>query len=148
MRGNRFIRRRATGVAVHRRAVATVEFVFCIPVLIAVTFATVDLCSAMFLKETLTIAAYEGSRVGIRSGGSNANAISRAEAVLTERGVTFNSDAVTISSPGFDSAATLDMITVTVQVPCADNLPVTGGVLFAGQSVSATVTLRKEFANP
>lgn len=148
MRSIRSVRRRATGASIRRRGVATVECVLCLPVLIAITFASIDLCSAMFLKETLTIAAYEGSRVGIRSGGTDANAIARAEAVLTERGVTFDSGAVTISSPGFDSASTLDLVTITVQAPCATNLPVTGSVLFAGQSLAATVTLRKEFANP
>ncbi len=129
-----------------RRAVATVECVICLPIMIAITFATIDLCSAMFLKESLTIAAYEGARVGIQSGGTNNAATSKVQQLLTARGVTYEADAISISDPSFDNANTLENVTVTVQVPCAGNIPMTGA-LFAGSSISASVTFRKEFSN-
>ncbi|MFN3189312.1 MAG: TadE/TadG family type IV pilus assembly protein [Aureliella sp.] len=128
------------------RALATVECVVCLPILISITFATIDLCSAMFLKETLTIAAYEGSRIGIQKGGTNAQVTAQIQSVLDARGVTYDGSSVAISTPGFESAGTLEHVTVTVQVPCAGNLPMTGN-LFNGSSISTSITLRKEFAN-
>ncbi|MEM7477388.1 MAG: TadE/TadG family type IV pilus assembly protein [Planctomycetota bacterium] len=134
--------------AENRSGVATIECVLCLPVLFIITFATIDLCSAMFLKETLTIAAYEGARVGSASGGTDALAVSRIEEILDERGITYDATSVSFAGASFDDADTLELVTVTVQVPCASNLPVTSAQLFSGQFLSASVTLRKQFANP
>ncbi|MEM7477200.1 MAG: TadE family protein [Planctomycetota bacterium] len=131
-----------------RSGIATIECLICLPVLLTITFGTIELCAAMFLKETLTIAAYEGARVGVQSGGTDAEAISRIEQVLDERGIVYDGSAITFSSPSFNSAATLDMVTVTIEVDCSSNLPITGGNFFTGQSLSASIVMRKEFANP
>lgn len=128
------------------RGVATVECVVCLPILIAITFATIDLCSAMFLKESLTIAAYEGARLGIQKGGTDSEVRDRIQEILRARKVVAEPDSIVISSPGFDTADTLEHVTVTVQVDCESNLPLTG-VIFAGRVINAQVTLRKEFKN-
>lgn len=129
-----------------RRGVATVECVVCLPVLIAITFATIDLCSAMFLKESLTIAAYEGSRLGVQKGGTDQEVRTRIEEILRARNVVTSNSSIVISSPGFNVADTLEHVTVTVQVDCAGNLPLTG-VVFQGRAINAQVTMRKEFKN-
>ena len=99
----------------------------------------------MFLRESITIAAYEGARVGVSDNGTNALCTARVNQVLNERGIHFNSNACTISA-NFESAATLEPVTVTVTAPCQGNLALSGW-LFAGRSVEANVTMRKEFAN-
>ena len=129
------------------RGAATVECLVCLPIVVAITFATIDLCSAMFIKESLTIAAYEGARVGIQRNGTNANALAVIQNVLDGRGISYDTDSVSFSTPGFDTANTLEHVTVTVSVPCAGNLALTGG-LFSGRELEASVTLRKEFGNP
>lgn len=100
----------------------------------------------MFLKETLTIAAYEGSRIGVQRSGTNAAVTAKVQQVLDARGITYASDAVTFSSPGFDSAGTLEHVTVTITVPCTGNLMLVGN-LFDGRTLQASVTMRKEFGN-
>jgi Flp pilus assembly protein TadG len=48
-----------------RQAAATVELAICLPVVLTIAFGTIDICSVLFLKESLTIAAYEGARAGM-----------------------------------------------------------------------------------
>lgn len=129
-----------------RRGVATVECALCLPIFVAITFATVDLCSAMFLKESLTLAAYEGVRIGVQRGGTDDGVIARIEQILEERGVSYIEDSIAISEPGFDDASTLEHVTVTLTVPCQGNMPLTGN-FFQNRSMSASVTMRKEFEN-
>jgi Flp pilus assembly protein TadG len=58
--------RRQSGIP-GRRGVAAAEFAVCLPVLVLVVFASIEACSMIFLKESLTVAAYEGSRVALQS---------------------------------------------------------------------------------
>lgn len=129
-----------------RRGVATVEVAVCLPVLLTFTLATIDLCSLLFLKESVTIAAYEGARQGVGRGRTNAHAIARVQEFLDERGIVYDGNVVTIGSPGFDDAGTLENVTVTVTVPASGNLIAPAG-FYGGLSVSASVTMRKEYEN-
>ena len=129
-----------------RQGVAAVEVAICLPVLFTLTLATMDLCSLFFLKESVTIAAYEGARQGIDRGQTDADVRERVQEFLDERSIAYGGSVVTISSPGFDSADTLEHVTVTVTVPCRNNLLAPDG-LYGELSVSASVTMRKEFQN-
>jgi Flp pilus assembly protein TadG len=129
-----------------RRGIATVECALCLPIFVLITVSTIDLCSAIFLKESLTLAAYEGSRVGVERGGTDTIVTSRIQNFLDERGIVYSAGAIQISNPGFDTAGTLEHVTVTVTVPCAGNMPLTGG-LFVGRTLTASITMRKEFVN-
>lgn len=129
-----------------RHGLAVTELAVCLPLLTALTFGTVDLCSAMFLKETLTLAAYEAARVGIERGGTNAGAIQRAKEFLDERGVTYNTNSIRIQGRSFETAATLEHVTIVISVDCDDNLRFAGN-LCRGIQVTGRVTMRKEFAN-
>ena len=128
-----------------RKGIASLECALCLPIVILITFGTIDLCSAMFLRESITIAAYEGARIGVMHTGTDDQCMARVNQILTERGITYNAGACSINTP-FESAETLDPVTVTVSVPCAGNLALSGW-LFAGRSLEANVTMRKEFAN-
>ena len=129
-----------------RRGVATVEFAICLPALIALTIGTIDICSMMFLKESIKLAAYEGARRGVGRGRTNADVIARVEQFLDERNIVYTGNPCTFSSPDFGSADTLENVTTTVTVPCDGNLLIPS-VLFAGVNLSADVTLRKEYKN-
>lgn len=129
-----------------RRGVATVEFAICLPALIALTIGTIDMCSMLFLKESIKLAAYEGARRGVGRGRTNADVIARVQEFLDERSITYTGDPCTFSSPDFATASTLENVTTTVTVPCNGNLLIPS-VLFAGINLSADVTLRKEYQN-
>lgn len=130
-----------------RSGAACVEAAFALPILFTLTFGTMDVCSSIFLKESVTIAAYEGARVGVARGGTNQMVRQRIFQFLDERGIDYEpATAVTISSPSFESADTLEHVTVTVTVRGANNLLVPAP-FFADMSFSASVTMRKEFEN-
>lgn len=129
-----------------RRGVATVEFAVCLPALIALTIGTIDICSMLFLKESIKLAAYEGARRGVGRGRTNADVVARVQEFLDERNIDYLGNPCAFSSPDFASADTLENVTVTVTVPCDGNLLIPS-VLFAGVNLSADVTLRKEYKN-
>ena len=130
----------------HRQGTATVEFVVCLPILVALITGINEICSAIYLKEQVTIAAYEGARVGIQREATNEMVRGRVMEVLDERGIAYaENDVVEISTPGFDDADTMAHVTTTVTVPIDGN-SLTGG-WFTDQFVSGSVTLRKEFSN-
>lgn len=129
-----------------RKGIATAECALCLPILFLITLGTIEVCSAIFLKEAVTIAAYEGARVGIARRGTDNSAESRIEEFLTERGISFTDESITFSDPGFDTADTLQHVTTTVTVPCNGNTFT--GWFFPGRVITAQVTLRKEYRNP
>jgi hypothetical protein len=118
----------------------------CLPVLFFLTLGTMDLCSLLFLKESVTIAAYEGARQGVGRGKTNNDALTRVYEFLDERNIVYEAGGVTVSDPGFDNAGTLENVTVTVTVPCDGNLIAPAG-LYGDMNVSASVTMRKEYEN-
>jgi hypothetical protein len=131
-----------------RKGTAATECALCLPIIILFTLFSIEVCSVMFLKEAITIAAYEGGRVGIQRGGTDANVEFRVMEFLNERGIAY-SDPVTISDPGFDNAGELEHVTTTVTVPVNGNLfSGWAGWVFDGMELEASVTMRKEFANP
>jgi Flp pilus assembly protein TadG len=129
-----------------RRGAATVEFAICLPALIALTIGTIDLCSMMFLKESIKLAAYEGARRGVARGQTNADVVARVQEFLEERNIQYSGNPCSFSSPGFEAAETLENVTTTVTVPCDGNLLIPS-TLFAGVNLQADVTLRKEYKN-
>ena len=130
-----------------RKAAASVEFAICIPVLITLTIGTMDLCSIIFLKESVTLAAYEGARRGVGRDRTNAEATERVIEFLEDRDIAYDQSQLTsFSSPDFNSANTLDNVTITVQVPAEGNLIIPSSV-FGHLTVSSSVTLRKEYRN-
>ena len=128
----------------NREGIAATECALVMPIIFAFTLFTIEMCTIMFLKEAVTIAAYEGARVGVQRGGTDALAEFRVEEFLDERGITYG-NAVIIEDPGFDDAVELEHVRTTVTVPAAGNLPF--GWFFGGTEISASVTMRKEFPN-
>lgn len=133
-------------LGIRRAATATVEVAICLPVLMTLTLATMDLCSLFFLKETVSIAAYEGARRGINRGGTTAAATARVQQILDERGVTYGGDVVTFTGKNYNNAETLEHVTLVVTVPAAGNLLAPAG-LYGDLILSSQVTMRKEFEN-
>lgn len=128
-----------------RKGIATSEIAICLPIIIFLTLGVLETCTVIFLKESITLSAYEGARVGIRKQGTDAFVTAKVTEFLDSRGIVYDSDFITISDPGFDDADDLEHVTVTVTVPCAGNTYT--GWMFSGRFVSASVTMRKEFSN-
>lgn|GEM_PF-2733391 len=54
----------------HRSGLAATEFAVCLPILLAIVIGTIEACSMVYLKQSLSVAAYEGARAALRAGGS------------------------------------------------------------------------------
>ena len=122
------------------------ELALVLPALLALTLGTIDVCTATFLRESAVLAAYEGARQGVGRGKTNSDVTARVRAFLDERNIVYTSNVVEISSPGFDSAETLDPVTVTVNIPIAGNTLVPSEII-GDLIVSADVTMVKEYEN-
>lgn len=134
-----------------REGTATIEAAFCLPFIFLLVGATVQLSTTIYLKEALTIAAYEGARTAVTRNATDESVTARIEQVLSDRGIEFGdltiSEQITIS-PAADEAELLEPITITVSAPTAGNTlapfrAITDLVM--PSSVSANVVMRKEF---
>ena len=125
-----------------RKGIAATECAICLPILLTLTLVTLEISSAIFLKETLTIAAYEGARSGVPRKSTNQMAIAQAQRVLDARGIT--NATVTVTPEDVTQLNALDVVTVQVSAPIADNSFFIGA-LFRGTNVSAVVKMRREF---
>ena len=118
------------------------ECAFCIPLILLLTFSTLEICSAIFVKETLTVAAYEGARVGVKRKATNQNAYDQALSVLQARGVVDYE--ITVTPADFSTLSELDLITVNVQAPTAGNSFFISQFI-EGRWISSTVKMVREF---
>jgi len=125
-----------------RRGSAAVECAFCIPVVLLIMFGTLETCSGVFLKEALTVTAYEGCRVGVRRRATATDVTNECNALLAARGIT--GATVTVTPNNFSALNALDQISVTVSAPTNGNSAYIFNFL-ADRSVSAKVTMVREF---
>lgn len=125
-----------------RRGTSAAECAFCIPVVLLLTFATLEICSAIFVKETLTVAAYEGARIGVKRRATYQDAYDQTLSILEARGLV--NYEINISPANFNSLDALDLITINVEAPTAGNSFFIGQFL-EGRSLSATVRMVREF---
>src|SRR6188474_3473177 len=70
-----------------RRAAAAAELAICLPLIVFLLLASLEACSMIFLDHSLTIASYEGVRMGINYDGTNAAVIVRCDQVVDARNV-------------------------------------------------------------
>jgi len=106
-----------------RRGTAIVEFAVISPIIVLLIFATIDICSFMYLKQSLKVASYEATRVAVIVGSTRSLAQGQAELLLNQRGVKGYS--VTIN-PSPESLNRGDFVTVRVTAPGGPNLPMRG----------------------
>jgi len=141
-------RRKSTGE--NRRGVATIEAAIILPVMFLVISATVEISTAIYLKESLKVAAYEGARNAINRDATDVSVRNRVENALKSRNIKLGGKSITTAcsiSPAANAAEKLEPIKVTVTAPTADNVfvPFSWLKLANYNEVSADVTMLKEF---
>jgi hypothetical protein len=102
--------------------VAAAELAVCLPVVVVLVVATIDSCSALFLKQSLTVAAYEGIRAAIAKGATSTAVQTRCNQVLADRRI--KGSQITVNPPDISSLKPGDYVAVTVSAPCAPNSPI------------------------
>ena len=130
-----------------RDGAAAVEFAILTPLLFIIIAGTLEVCSAMFLQEALTVCAYEGARTAVQRKAKTAQVIARVEEVLDERGIVDGDVQIT---PDPETSVIFTPITVTVTAPTAGNtiLPLQGWYSWMGNlEFEADVAMVKEFSD-
>jgi Flp pilus assembly protein TadG len=124
-----------------RRGVAAVELAVCLPVMVLFTFGSIEVCSAIYLRQSLAISTYEGARVACHRQGSGTAATAAAQRILTERRIVGGNIALTPSN--IDDVAAGSLIKVSVSAPASSNSLLRFG-LFGDARLSSDCSMRKE----
>jgi Flp pilus assembly protein TadG len=120
---------------------AACELAVCLPVIILLTFASIEASTMIFVDQALCVAGYEGVRLAIQGDATNDDVIDRCEEFLGNRKVV----GATISFEPADVSAVNSggLISITVSAPSDDNA-VGPPIFFWGTTLSATSTMVKE----
>lgn len=113
--------RRASGNARGgwRDGVAAVEFAIVLPILLILVLGSVELCQRLYLRQSTTIAAYEGVRVAARKTSAAADVTKRCNSLLADRKIT--GATVIVTPADFKNLTTGATINVQIKVPWAAN---------------------------
>lgn len=124
-----------------RRAAAAAELALCLPLIVFLLLASLEACSMIFLDHSLTIASYEGVRMGINYDSTNAQVLAKCNQIIDDREVV--GATIGISPANVANAERGEPIAITVTAPCDSNaiLPLW---FYGGRSLSSTTTMVKE----
>jgi Flp pilus assembly protein TadG len=123
------------------RGVAAAELAVCLPVVVLLVVATIESCSAIFLQQSLTVAAYEGVRTAIEKGATSTNVQTVCNQILADRRV--RKSRVSVNPSNIAPLNPGDFVNVTVSAPCAPNSPVPT-VFFRGRTLTTTASMMIE----
>jgi hypothetical protein len=113
-----------------------------LPVIVLLVLAMIEACTMIFLKQSLTVAAYEGVRTSLEHNAAAADVQATCDAVLRDRRV--QGARVTIQPSNIGGLATGEYIVVTVSAP-ADRNSVIPVSFLRGKTLSASASMMKEF---
>ena len=125
-----------------RSAVVTVELAIVLPVLIILVLGIVESCNLFYIKQSLTISAYEGARAAITKGMAVSSISARCSQVLSDRRIASGAIQVTPDTPSSGAYGTY--ITVRVQAPYSANTLIPGW-MFGGTTLQTSVRMMKEY---
>lgn len=124
-----------------RRAAAVVEFAVCLPLLMLIVLGAIEATHAMFLKQALSAAAYEGMRVAIEPRSTQAEAIEQANNILRSRLV--NGSRLVFNPANIDLVERGQKVSLEVSAPISANSPFIGRVI-SDRTVSVRTVMVKE----
>jgi Flp pilus assembly protein TadG len=130
------------GAQAKRRGVAAAELAVCLPIVVLLVLATIEACTMVFLKQSLTVASYEGVRTALVKGATSQDVQTACKQILTDRNV--DGAIVTVSPANIPALNPGDLVDVTVTAPCGPNsvLPI---MFYQGKSLTTTASMMIEF---
>ena len=133
-----------------REGAAVVETALCIPLVILLMLGTLEVCSGIYLSESLSVSAYEAARIGVRRRATAQDVYARAVEALADRNVVLPTDGagnpygITIEPASFVGLDALDPIKVTISAPTSGNsLYIFDS--FLNRTISTSVSMVREF---
>ncbi|MFO0789591.1 MAG: TadE/TadG family type IV pilus assembly protein [Pirellulales bacterium] len=139
--GNASMRARRRAARRGVRGVAAAELAVCLPVVVLLVIATIEACSALFLKQSLTVAAYEGVRAAIEEGATTATIQASCNQILADRKI--KNAKITITPANFTALNPGEFVDVTVSAPCVSNTLVPAA-FYRGRTLSAKASMMIE----
>ena len=125
-----------------RRGTAATELAVCLPILLVLIIGTIEACSMVYLKQSLSVAAYEGVRVSVSPKGDTAAVVTAVNRILTARNV--NSPTITVSPADFATQPAETWVSVRVSAPANAN-SIISGLFYDAIVVDGQGTMMKEF---
>jgi Flp pilus assembly protein TadG len=123
------------------RGIAATELAVCLPVIVLLVLGTIEACSMIFLKQSLSVAAYEGARTAIVPGATAAQVEAACQQILSDRHV--KGGTVTVKPTNIDALVPGDFVDVTVSAPCDANSVVRNS-FYRGRTLPATASMMIE----
>jgi hypothetical protein len=120
------------------KGAAIIELAVCLPILVLVTLATIEACAMLYLKQTLTIAAFEGARLGVIQGSQALNVEAQSQLILIDHGVASYAISMEPADPSTLTAG--DYFRVSVSAECSPNSLI-GGWFYTGKTFTESVEL-------
>ena len=114
------------------------EMAISLPLLVTMVFGAMEMANAVFLRQSLNMAAYEAAKVITRPGSNEALARTRCQEVLTVRKVT--TFTLTFSPTVTTATARGTQVTVTLSAP-ASNLSYGPVHFMSGRTLTSTVSM-------
>jgi len=124
------------------KGIAAVECAVALPLLLLLIAATVDICNMMFLRQHMTVAAYEGARVAITNDSSIEDVEAQVQIILNERGIVPNE--IVVSPADFATADFRTPIEVEISADASANT-LFRGVFAKDKVITARMTMMKEY---
>ena len=125
-----------------RRAVAATEFAVCLPLIVVLLLGTLEASTMIFLKQSLSIAAYEGARSAMTADAVAADVETSCNIILSQRNVAGGT--VVVTPAPLESQPVRSWITVTVSAPASSN-SVIQGLFYSSHTVAARTSMMKEY---
>lgn len=125
-----------------RRGIAAMEFAVCLPILLVLIVGTIEACSMVYLKQTLTVAAYEGIRASVKANATTADVTAACNQILTARKV--RNATISVLPSDFDRQPAQTWITVRVETTGGDN-SVISGWFYDTLVLDGEATMMKEY---
>lgn len=120
-----------------RKGAAVVEFAVCLPVLVLITLAFIDLTNYIYFRQSLKIAAYDAARVAARPESTSTDVQNAAERLMDMRGI----DNWTLTLPNnYSTVERGTLMTFTLSAPLSEMTHFTG-MDFWQSSIGSTVTV-------
>ena len=125
-----------------RQGSVVVEMALCLPLIMLMIFGTIEACTMIFLKQSLTIASYEGAREALEPGATAAEVESVINQILSDRQI--QSGSVRIVPDDFHTREFGQLIQIHVTAPSKDNgiVPVK---FFSGHTLTGSTNMFKEY---
>ncbi len=128
-------------VAAQRGGTVVTELAVCIPLIVLVVFSTIEICSMIFLRQSLRICAFEGSRVALVQGSEEGNVIAACQEFLDSRKI--KSTNIEVNPANFPDLPYGTIVSVKVTADCTANSLVPIG-LYNGKTLTGEVKMMLE----